>query len=156
MEFDIVNGKVRERTFRPFVEFYTHPMLDRAESDKQGRRVHVDTTYIKIRSQGAKDFVSRKATDEDTRNFQTEYNLFNTNVEHSGTDVALIVTTPSDLADILALGVNSVEKLAEIEVLPENLIKYRNNAKAYMKLSEFTDGNQIDGQGQEPAISNNC
>lgn len=148
MEFDIVNGHVVQKQIKPKIEFFTHAKLDLAASENEGRRVYKDTTYIKIKPQGCRDFLSRKATEEDKRLYPKEYALFNTEASPVGTDVALLIPSLGDLAEARALGITTVEKLADIEVLPDNLIQYRNKAKAFMELQNGTNW-----EGQEATNS---
>lgn len=148
MEFDVVNGRVIERSARPHAEFYLHAVLDIDASKQEGRRIYHDATYIKIKAQGAKDFVSRKATEEDKRIYAKEYAAFINDSEPEGMDVGLLIQSLGDLAEAKSLGITTVEKLAEIEVLPENLKPYRNKAKIFMELN-----NETDREGQESASS---
>lgn len=153
MEFDVINGKVVERRSKPFIEFYIHPALDKAASVKEGRRVHKDAVYIKIKAAGAKDSVSRRATEQDIANHPSEYAKLEQSPQESGTDVGLIIPSTADLADVKALGIHTVEKLATIDVLPESLKQYQAKAKAFIKLTETQDASDIEGQGQGAAVN---
>lgn len=136
MDFDVVDGRVVEKRVAPKVTFYTHPVLDREESERIGERVYRDAIYIQVQARGCKDCISRKAKPDDFKRFEKEYALFlSAQDKDPGTDVELIVKTPSHLASLKARGIATVEQLAAVDVLPEELRAYKVKAKAFMELT---------------------
>lgn len=152
MEFDFIDGRIIEKTLKPTAEFLIHPVRDREASDRQNRAVYVDQLYIKLRAQGVKDAVARRATEHDKTEYAEAYKKFlssKNSQEETGTALELLIKSPSDVASLRAIGVNSLESLAKVEVLPSELRQYKAKAKAFVELSSEPEREQsAEARGQ--------
>lgn len=141
-EFYLEGGQVRQRQARPHVQFFIHPVLDREETERTGVKSYTDTLYLKKRAQGSKDCISRKATENDKRQWASEYQAFLSSqgaAQEAGTAIDLLVKAPADLAGLKAMGISTVERLASVDVLPESLRPYQAKARAFMELMTNED-----------------
>ncbi|MFI5224785.1 MAG: hypothetical protein ACHQX3_11205, partial [Nitrospirales bacterium] len=100
-----------------YVQFYTRPILNGAESDAAGRPIYHDIDCVRIMVPGDKlSIVDRLASDDDKRRFADHYAKY-----RAGQQVQLIGTpleqvpwlSRSKLEEYKYFGIHSVEQLAD-------------------------------------------
>lgn len=143
MGLRVENGVIVEDGPGVKAEFYTHPR-------KVGPQKWEPTTYIKVRARGARDFVSRRATDADKADFPEAWALFQRGeTGEGGTPLTMLpARTEAYELELEVMGIESVEALAELDSVPEDesgepkvhLAKMLQQAKRYVQLKEETDG----------------
>lgn len=101
-----------------FVKFYTRPVRDDGESDKQGRAVFVEKEYVEIRTPGnATNVVQRPVTDMDKQRFRKQYRAFKEDKEQMpvGTPLREVPwITTSQVEELNYLRILTLEMLAEV------------------------------------------
>lgn len=123
------------------VEFFTQIVLDRPASEKAGRRICKDETYVKVLHRGYKDFASRKATDDDKENFPVEWARYQNNQgENAGTTLDKLPSwSPTVEAELNSLKLNTIEKLAAGTV-PDDLAYLKKQAEMFVQMKEAGNG----------------
>lgn len=123
-----------------FVKFYTRPVKNDAESDKEGRPIFKDREYIEIRTPGnATNVVQRPVTDLDRQRFRKQYRLFKEDREQmpAGTPLKEVPwITASQVEELLYLRIQTLEMLAEVnddvcQRMP-GMFKLRERAKKFV------------------------
>lgn len=116
-EHDVEDFEDREKG-KVFVKFYTRPVQDEAESDKQGRPIYNEVEYLEIRAPGnATNIVQRPVTDMDKRRFRRQYEMFKEGNEEQlvGTPLTEVTwVTRSQAEELSYLRIRTLEQLAEV------------------------------------------
>lgn len=104
------------------VRFYDHATLDGPASESKGRPVHKLATFIELRPRApgleVRDFRSRPATMKDRREYPHEYAHYEETKNAPRVRSLELLTTadPVTLADLRALGITTVEQLADLDL----------------------------------------
>ena len=119
-DFDVDDFKSREAGDKSvFVKFYIHPVINDAESDKEGRPIYFDKEYVEIRTPGnTTNIVHRPVTEMDKKRFRLAYGEFKAgNEEQSGGGTPLTEApwiTRSQVEELSYLRIRTLEQLAAV------------------------------------------
>ena len=123
------------------VEFYLHPVVDREASLKAGRRIYKPETYIKVQNRGYKDFMSRRATEQDQHDYPIAWARFE-NGKHRdvGTPLDKLPSwTPEIEAELKSLDIHSLEDLVRKDVAAD-LNHLKQQAQWFIEMKEAANG----------------
>ena len=126
------------------VEFFQQAVMDREASVKAGRRIYRDEVYIKVVPKGYRDYVSRKASDQDKRDFPVAWARFdNLRKQIAGTPLDRLPGWSATVeAELRALGLNTVEQLAEGDVAGE-LADLQQQAQWFVAMREKAHAGKV-------------
>ena len=101
-----------------YVQFFSHPMQDKAKTLEEGRPIFVDTEYIRIMVPGDKgNVVMRSVREDDRQRFPKQYQAFKNDEEE------ILEGTPLDkwnfvsaaqVEELKYFGIRTVENLANV------------------------------------------
>lgn len=127
------------------VMFYNRAVEDPAKSAQAGRKICVDTDFVKINHPGERlNQIDRPATDADKRRFQYQWSQYvhNKTQVPEGTPIDLLFpNNPSTAENLRALGIHTIEQCAilsshALDNIGMGAQEYQNKAKAYLTSSE--------------------
>lgn len=120
-------------------EFYEH-------MKQVGLHEYEPTDYITVRRVGVKDYISRKATDEDKARFPREWAAYKAGQSSGSGETPLTELPACKSAFVLELqqiGVNTIEELAAKSEVPyDYLVPMWKQAKRYIQLTEAGDAGE--------------
>lgn len=127
-----------------YAEFHLHPVLQVAESNKEGRQIYKDEIYIQIQIKGQKNQIrDRKMVEADKADFPLAWERWNSKNQSLsvGTPVMAIPGVgPSMALELRALGITTVEDFANLTDAGCMNIRggydFRQRAIAYLKACE--------------------
>jgi len=146
MQFDDPNNSPQITQERgTIVTFELHPVHMKAQSEKEGRPIYEDRLYIKIvQPMNRNSEVHRPAKDEDKLKYPVSWRQFEQGQEQIGSGTPLEAWAqigPAELRMLKALGVHTVDALAEVS--DTNLKNYgmgalalRTKAKTWLEQAE--------------------
>jgi hypothetical protein len=124
-----------------YVQFFTHPMQDKAKTLAEGRPIFVDAEYVRIMVPGDKgNVIMRSVREDDKRRFPKQYQAFKND------EAEIIEGTPlerwnfvsaAQVEELKYFGIRSVEQLANVsdtnaqKFMGINLLKQK--AKEYIE-----------------------
>lgn len=141
---------------RLFVKFYKRPMLNQAESVKEGRPIYKEEVCIRIMIPGDKtNIVDRIADEIDVNRFRKQYEHFVANLTQTvGTLLSEVGFIPASLVEELKYyHIETVEQLAGLsdgsaQKIP-GIQKYKQKAQAY--LDAMSDPEKVLERAKEEA-----
>jgi len=119
-DFDVGDFNSREAADKSvYVKFYIRPVLNDAESDKEGRPIYNDKEYIEIRTPGNQtNIVHRPVTDMDKNRFKLAYREFKSGEAEQIGDGTPLVEAPwitrSQVEELSYLRIRTLEQLAAV------------------------------------------
>ena len=128
------------------VKFYTHPKLQRKESEEAQRPIYKDTAYIQIMQPGSKDsIVIRPASSMDKARFPEHWKKFQAREEQEVIGTPLTEwggVTRSQAEELRFLNIMTIEQLvATSDANSQNIMGFQNiKAKAAKFLDNAADG----------------
>ena len=111
--------------------FFEHARLDVPASKQAGRRVYVNTVYIREQPIGVKDSVSRRATEADKKKFAEEWDFFQRNRQGAKRSPKIDIIPNLKLEhmqELIDIGLPTIEMLASAEMVPPHLEYARKSA----------------------------
>jgi len=137
---ELVVGKAQ----KPTVVFYDKARLNVSESKKAGRRIYSTFTYINERQVGVTDWVAEKAQPHHIKNYPREYKLYLEGQKETSPSVGIIPNiSPAELQELIDMRLGTIERLAEVTIVPVHLNKVWEMAKTLQSvLMEQQDGNE--------------
>jgi len=124
----------------PRAIFFEHAALNVPKSKEAGRRIYDKQIFIKLTQVGVTDSVSYMAQKEDIANYTDEYAYFLKN--RQGVRQPAIEIIPNldiaHLQELRDMGLLTIPKLAEAEIVPPHLEYAHNAAKVFNKALEDT------------------
>jgi predicted flap endonuclease-1-like 5' DNA nuclease len=141
-----------------YAEFHLHPVLQPAESHKEGRPIYKDELYIQIQIKGQKNQIrDRRATKQDEMDFPTAWERWSSKNEslHTGTPVSAIPGIgPSMALELKGLGITTVEDFAALTDAGCMNIRggydFRQRAIAYLKSASIKINTKEDIKTEAP------
>ena len=101
-----------------FVQFFMHPMQNKAKTLEEGRPIYVDTEYVRIMVPGDKgNVIMREVREDDKRRFPKHYQAFKNEEEEilEGTPLAQWnFLTAAQVEEMKYFGIRTVENLANV------------------------------------------
>ena len=101
-----------------FAEFYLNPVVNNFLTEKEGRPIHEDKLYVRIRQPGdRRNEVDREAKDDDKRRFPLQWARFQQGETQATSGTPLEewpLMTPATVKNLKHMGVSSVEQLAAV------------------------------------------
>lgn len=138
MQFELVNGEIKDVEMLPTnVSFYEH-----AKKVGVGKFVPID--YIKIKTVGQRDFMSRPATDDDKAAYPNEWAAYQAGLSEEDEGItplnSLAKHKQAFALELANLGIHTVEELAAMPEAPFDYLEpmYR-EAKARLMALELLE-----------------
>jgi len=101
-----------------YVQFFMHPMQDKAKTLEEGRPIFVDTEYIRIMVPGDKgNVIMREVRDDDRQRFPKQYQAFKNDEAEivEGTPLTQWnFVTAAQVEELKYFGIRTVENLATV------------------------------------------
>lgn len=141
-----------------YAEFHLHPVLQPADSKKEGRPIYKDEIYVQIQIKGQKNQIrDRKMKESDKTDFPTAWERWERKNEaiHAGTPItALPGVGPSQALEWKALGITTVEDFANLSDAGCMNIRggymFKQRAIAYLKACEIKPEPEPETQSDAP------
>lgn len=143
MKFELVGGEIKDVEVMPSnASFYEH-------AKKVGPSKYIPVDYIKIKTVGQRDFMSRPATDEDKAAYPQEWAAYQSglSVENEGTTPlnSLANHRQAFALDLANMGIHTIEELAIKQEVPDYLIPMWKEAKARILALEIMESEDAEG-----------
>lgn len=135
MGFRVINGEVVDSDApKVRVSFYEHPL-------QVGKGRYIPCDYIKRQAVGARDFVSRRATEQDKLDYPAEWEAYQSGKETHDAGSTPLTALPAYRLhlglELKAMRVETIEQLAFCDECPlEGAEKLWKQAKRYIELEE--------------------
>jgi len=148
--FDARNGGIVEfgNDARLFVEFYSRSVRDEVASKDQGRPVHAQVDYVRIRQPGERDEINRPAHDGDRRRFARHWQAYQEGRQAmpEGTPLSILFPNNPEIVENLKYDkILVVEQLADLNDTQIGNIglggrQFVDKAKSYLKAANSGRG----------------